>query len=94
MVDLESWFALRAQEDGLENIKTAKGTVYWATHSSASVAEPGVFKEFVINNKLWELLETRAAKLAVKDYTDAHGVTPPGVNFASVKVFNLRANKD
>lgn len=93
-VDIENWFALRAQEEGLQNIPTTAGTAYWSTIGSASVAEPSVFRQFVIDNGAWDLMETRAAKLSVKSYVEAHGAPPPGVNFSSIKVFNLRANKE
>lgn len=89
--DLENWFALKAQEEGLQKIPTLHGTVYWSTVGTASVAEPSVFKEYVIANQAWDLLETRAARLAVKSFVDAHGAPPPGVNYASIKNFNLRA---
>ena len=89
-VDFENWFALKAQEEGLKTIPTLHGTVYWANHSKASVAEPAVFKQFVIDNGAFDLIETRAAKLAIKSYIDAHGAPPPGVNYSTVSVFNLR----
>jgi hypothetical protein len=92
MLDVENWFTLKAQEEGLTNIPTPHGTAYWSTVASASVAEPATFKQFVIDNQQWDLIETRAAKLAVKSYVEGHGVPPPGVNFSSIKVFNLRAN--
>lgn len=90
MADIEKWFALRAQEEGLKSIQTVEGTVYWTTHHSASVAEPQVFKEYVIQNNAFDLIEIRAAKLAVKAFIEGHGSAPPGVNFTSRKVFNLR----
>lgn len=91
IADLENWFALKAQEEGLQKIPTLHGTVYWSNISTASVGEPAVFKQYVIDNGAWDLLETRAARLAVKSFVDAHGVPPPGVNFSSIKNFNLRA---
>lgn len=94
MADLEAWITLKAQEEGLEKVPTPYGTAYWSTHHSASVAAPTVFKDFVINNGAWDLIETRASKTAVKAYIEANGTPPPGVNFSSVKVFNLRANKE
>jgi len=92
LVDIENWFTLKSQEEGLTNIPTPHGTAYWSTVSSASVADPAVFKQHVIDNQEWDLLETRASKLAVKSYVEGHGVPPPGVNYSSIKVFNLRAN--
>jgi len=88
--DLAAWFAQKAGEEGLTNIPTPHGTAYWSTVSSATVADPSVFKEYVISNAAWDLIETRASKLAVKSFIDGHGEPPPGVNFSSVKVFNLR----
>jgi hypothetical protein len=88
--DIENWFAVKAQEEGLKTIPTTVGTVYWSSHYSASVAEPQVFKDYVIQNNAFDLMEVRAAKLAVKSYIEGHGEPPPGVNFSSRKVFNLR----
>jgi hypothetical protein len=90
MADLETWFALKAKEEGLETIPTSFGTAYWSTHSTASVAAPDVFKEFVISTQSFDLIETRASKTAVKSFITAHGAPPPGVNFSTVRVFNLR----
>ena len=90
MADIENWFALTAEEQGLKTVPTGVGTVYWSVHNSASVAEPTVFKDFVVQNNAWDLIETRASKTAVKSYIEGHGTPPPGVNFSSVRVFNLR----
>lgn len=90
--EIENWFAVRAQDEGLTTIPTTKGTVYWSTHNSATCAEPAVFRQYVIDNEAWDLMETRPSKSAVKSHVEGHGVPPPGVNFSSIKVFNLRAN--
>ena len=93
MVDIENWFAIKAEEDGLKTIPTPLGTAYWSTHYSASVAEQSVFKDYVFSHpEERDLIEARASKLAVKSYIDAHGAPPPGVNFGAIKVFNLRVN--
>ena len=88
--DIENWFALKAQEEGLKNIPTTVGTVYWSHIPSASVANPTEFRDYVIQNAAWDLLETRAAKLAIKSFVEGHGEPPPGVTYASRTVFNLR----
>jgi hypothetical protein len=92
LADIENWFALKAQEEGLKSIPTPVGTVYWSTHYSATVANPTAFKTFVIEKGLYDLMETKASKTAVKSYIEGHGEAPPGVNFSSRKVFNLREN--
>ena len=87
---LESWFTAKAGEDGLETIKTSLGTGYWSTHHTATVASREEFFSHCKENDLWDLVESRASKIGVKSYIEAHGEPPPGVNFASTRVFNFR----
>lgn len=92
MTHLENWFALRAQEEGLTTIATNVGTAYWSTHNTATVADRGAFFEHCKSTDNFDLIESRASKTAVKSYIDAYGAPPPGVNFGSTRVFNLRQN--
>ena len=92
MHDLEIWITMKAQEDGLTKVPTKAGLGYWSTHTSASVADPAVFRDYCATNNAWDLLETRASKVAVKSFIEGHGTPPPGVNFTSRKVFNFRAD--
>lgn len=87
---LEQWITSRAQEDGLENVKTAAGTVYWSNHQKATVANRDAFFSHCQATGAWDLLEARAAKTAVKSFVEAHGTPPPGVDYATVRVFNFR----
>jgi hypothetical protein len=93
MVDIENWFAAKAQEEGLKTVNTLHGTAYWSVHYSAKAANPTLFKDYVIANKAFDLLETRASKVAVKSFIEAHGAPPPGVDFAAVSIFNLRSKE-
>jgi hypothetical protein len=88
---LEQWITERAEQDGLENIKTSNGTAYWSTHYTCTVAEPDSFFQFVKENEAWDLIEKRASKTAVKSFIDEQNETPPGINFSSYKAFNVRA---
>jgi hypothetical protein len=91
MVDLETWITMKAGEDGTDTVKNEHGTVYWSTHASATVASRDAFMTFVKENDAFELLENRVSKAAVKAYMEANdGLVPPGVNFTTVRVFNLR----
>lgn len=90
--DIETWITLKAQEEGLKTVPTPSGTAYWSTHTSASVADPAVFRQYCMDNGAWDLMETRASKVAVKSFIEGHGAPPPGVNFTSRIVFNLREN--
>lgn len=90
MVDIESWFTAKAKEDGFTTVTTAFGTAYWSTHHTVKVANPSAFRNYAINNMLYDLLETRASKPAVLSYIKAHNEAPPGIDFSSYRVFNLR----
>ena len=94
MALLEGWFTAKAQADGLENIKTAVGTCYWSNPVSATVANPTLFMDYVIQFAQWQLLENRVSKSAAKEFVTATGMPPPGVNYRVVRTFNLRAKKE
>lgn len=90
MTLLENWFTAKAQEDGLESVKTPMGTAYWSTHNTATVASREEFFDFCRAHNQWDLVESRASKTGVKSYIEAYGEAPPGVNFSSTRVFNFR----
>lgn len=93
LVLLENWFTARAQEDGLESVKTSLGTAYWSAHQSATVASREDFFAFCKEHDAWELVESRASKTAVRDHLETHGELPPGINYNTVRVFNFRRNQ-
>ncbi len=90
LVAVENWITAKAQEDGLETVKTSHGTGYWSTHHTATVASREELFTYCKENDAWDLVESRASKTGVKSYIEAHGAPPPGVNFSSTRVFNLR----
>jgi hypothetical protein len=87
---LENWITAKAQEDGLETVKTPSGTGYWSTHHTATVGSREEFFSFCKEHDAWDMVESRASKTGVKSYIEANGAPPPGVNFSSTKVFNMR----
>jgi len=89
-VALENWFTAKAQEDGLDSVKTPHGTGYWATHHTATVASREEFFNYCKTHDAWDMVESRASKTGVKSYIEANGAPPPGVNFSSTRVFNFR----
>jgi hypothetical protein len=90
LVAVENWMTAKAQEDGLESVKTNFGTAYWSTHHTATVASREEFFAYCKENDSWDMVEARASKLGVKSFIEANGAPPPGVNFSSTRVFNLR----
>lgn len=92
LVALENWFTAKAQEDGLETVKTAFGTGYWSTHSTATVGSREAFFAYCRENDAWDMVEARASRTGVKSFIEAHGEPPPGVNFSTYRVFNFRVS--
>ena len=68
----------------------AHGTVFKSSRSSATIADGSVFREYVINNELWDLVDLRANATAVAQHIEENHVPPPGVNFATVVTVNVR----
>ena len=93
LVTLENWFTAKAQEDGLDSIRTAVGTGYWSTHHTATVASREEFFGYCKEHDTWDLVEARASKTGVKSYIEGNGAPPPGVNFSSTSVFNFRKSQ-
>ena len=90
MAMIEAQITEAATAEGLETVNTPRGTGYWATHYNCSVENPAAFSDFVREHELWNLMETRASKTAVREYVEEQGTPPPGVTFGGFRVFNLR----
>lgn len=78
---------------GMESARTAGGTCYVSTRSSATVADRDAFLEFVENNGAWDMLESRCAKTAVEQYLEAEGHLPPGINRRVERTLNVNRPK-
>ena len=75
---------------GMSSIGTPHGTAYKTTLTSATVADPGAFKEFLERTGKWHLADIRAGKVAIREELDATGELPPGVNFSTSEKINVR----
>lgn len=75
---------------GMESVKTEHGTAYMSTRSTVSVADRDAFMEFIKTGDHWSMMEVRAAKAAVEQYKAANDELPPGVNWKSEIVVNIR----
>lgn len=78
------------EQTGMDSVKTEFGTAYKSVRSSASVADRDTFMEYVKANDEWQLVEVRAAKLAVEQFKDVNNDLPPGVNWREERVVNFR----
>lgn len=78
------------EQTGMDSVKTEFGTAYKSVRSSASVADRDAFMEYVKANDEWQLVEVRAAKIAVEQFKDVNNDLPPGVNWREERVVNFR----
>jgi hypothetical protein len=76
--------------NNLENLKTAAGTCYISTRSTASLADPEAFMKHVIDNRDFDLLDRRANVTAVKDFVKKHKTLPPGCNLNTIETVGVR----
>jgi hypothetical protein len=87
---LESKLLERLNDLGGESVKTKHGTVYRTTRRSASIADGDAFRQFVIGNEAFDLVDWRANANSVDDYIKTEGAPPPGVNFTTAFTVGVR----
>lgn len=90
MEKIEAALLKRLQKDGAKNIATPDGTVYITTVTKAKVEDWSVFRPFILQHDLVDMMEQRVSKNAIEEYIEANGDVPPGIaisteNFARIK---------
>lgn len=80
----------RLNQLGGESVKTAHGTVYRTTRRSASITDGDTFRQFVISNEAFDLVDWRANANAVDDFIKEQQAPPPGVNFSTAFTVGVR----
>jgi len=78
------------QAIGGDSVKTPHGTAYKTTKRSATLADAGVFRDFVIENGAWDLADWKANAPAVEAFLQEQQELPPGVNLSSVVTVGVR----
>jgi hypothetical protein len=66
------------------------GTAYRITRTHASVYDRDAFLDFIKSRDMWDILDPRANKEAVKDFMQSQGEPVPGVNFTSDSTIGIR----
>lgn len=90
MVDIKALLSVKMAADGEESSKCPHGTAYFSETDFASVADPSAFFDFVKENEAWDLMEKRAAKIAIRAFIEEKKSVPPGVNYGTKKDLNVR----
>jgi len=78
---LETAILATLNEQGAESFRTAHGTAYKSTSTSATVADWDSLLGFVRENDRWDMLEKRVSKTAVDQFRAANDDLPPGINY-------------
>lgn len=87
---IELYFKGLAAAEGVESWKTNHGTIYLSKVDSVKLADPSAFWEYVVANAAWDLVEKRAAKLAVRGFLEANNALPPGAELSTRIEVNVR----
>lgn len=87
---LAGWLQSDLLQRKVQSQKTAAGTAYLSTDSSATVKDRDAYLKFVIENEMWDLIENRVSKTAVRDYLERTNEVPPGVNYVTTQVVRVR----
>ena len=91
MEKIENYLLKTLQEMGTEAFKTASGTAYVTTKTSATIRDWDQFKVFLSEqDDPFYFLDRRANKTAVEEYTKEHSDLPAGINWTAIKAVNIR----
>jgi len=74
----------------VDSIKADTGTAYRTARTTASLADPQAFRDFVIANELFEMVDWKANAKAVQDHNEEFGALPPGVTVSTILQVGVR----
>src|SRR5882672_8774206 len=81
---IEGKLMAHLQEQEGQSLSSEVGTAYLSHKRSAPIHDAVAFKNYVIENRAWEMLDWKANVTAVGDFLTEHEMPPPGVNLKSV----------
>ena len=88
--DLDAILLKALQDQGVKSMRTPSGTVYQRVEASATIKDRKMFKDFVIDNGQWDLLDWKANKPAVRKYMEEQQADVPGLNFTASMTIGVR----
>lgn len=87
---IEAWLLNQANEQGVSSFACDIGTAFVKETDFANVSDWNLTVEFIKKNEMWQMLKKDVNKTAVKEFIDANGVPPPGVNWGSKREVQVR----
>lgn len=79
---------------GGDSIASPEGTAYRTERVSASISDASQFRDYVIANELFDMLDWKANPTAVKDHITEFGAAPPGINLNTAFTVGVRRGKE
>lgn len=89
-IKLAGWMKEQADAQGLTQLKSLHGTIFWKPVDFAQVQDWDAVRDFIVQNEFWDMLEHRVSKTAVRAYIEEHKQIPPGVNYGTRLEANVR----
>jgi hypothetical protein len=90
MDKLEAHLMVALDKLGGEGMRTAAGTAYISTRTSATVGDKDAFMNHVKAHQAFDLMDVRANKTGVDAYIAENGDVPPGVNYRTERTVSIR----
>jgi hypothetical protein len=78
------------QKTGVTTIGTEHGTCYETTKQSATISDGDAFRDFVVTDREFDLVDWRANAKRIFEYIKKTGRTPPGVNPSTFVTLGVR----
>lgn len=91
MAKIESFFLQTMRAQGLTSLPTKAGTPYQTTKTSVTVADPGAYWAWIMEDTdRAHFLDIKANKTAVLAYKEEHEDLPPGLNYRAEVTVNVK----
>jgi hypothetical protein len=91
LMDEISGQLMKVMQDGnVESLSTEGGTAYQVTKHSATIRDAAAFREYVIEQGIFDLVDWRANANAVFKFVEEVGFVPPGLNTSTFTKVNVR----
>ncbi len=87
---IEMFIKAKADEMGVDSVRTKSGTAYRTVKTSYRVGSWDDYLNWMIETQNFQCLEKRAAKNAVKEIHDDTGEVPPGLEYHAEVGFDVR----
>lgn len=91
MGELESIMLEHMQAAGIDSVATPGGTAYQSTTPRAAIKDRSAFRDWVITNRQFDMVDWKANPREVFQFIDANnGAPPPGVNASTFTAVRFR----